>query len=240
MWVETKTDGEPRLRIARSGPTQAEQGSCCEFTVTHDPSAKRSSTHYNPEMGLDDGEGVASTKKERMSQDAEDVSAALRKKLQTSRRSTLVSFTNLSSHRLVLEPREKKCSGGSWAREPPAVIEPQQLVSFGSTCSLISPTDLVMRLAYHTEPSASSARGVDIGQQAGFRLKCVNPTMDGEKRFRKYLTGDDGVGLAVAKQTDAHLEQQPNNEWSFLITGELSSTTRLAIRQPHAAFRRWQ
>eukprot|EP01043_Picozoa_sp_COSAG02_P058995 COSAG02_NODE_7439_length_3012_cov_1.682801_1_plen_784_part_01 len=177
-WCETKTSGAdaaPRLAIKRTNPTQS-QHSMCTFTVVENPAAKTPNTHYNPAEGLDTGEGVASATVEGMESAAVAGNDGLRLYLGQRSRSTLVTLTNLSSRKLKLTRLE--VTGGSWAksREPPAAIEPNSVVSFGASCSALSVTDLKVRVTYHTETSQGEWQGVWFDSQAGFALRCKNPS----------------------------------------------------------------
>ncbi len=221
-WCETKTtgaDAAPRLAINRTNPTQLEH-SMCTFTVVENPSAASPNTHYNPAQGLDAGEGVASATVEGMASASLAGNDGLRLYLGQSSRSTLVTFTNLSSRKLKLTHLE--VTGGSWAksREPPAAIEPNSVVSFGASCSVLTVADLKIRVTYLSEMCQGEWQGVWFDQQAGFALKCKNPSPARFGKgctFTKYLLGDDTMGLKVAKQ-DSTAEQAGNNEWNFLIT----------------------
>lgn len=240
-WCETKTtgaDAAPRLAVKRINPTQSEH-SVCTFTVVENPAAPSPNTHYNPAEGLDTGEGVAGATADGMASAAVAGSDGLRLFLKKSPRSTLVTFTNLSSRKLKLTRAEVK--GGSWAkhRGPPAVIEPNSVVSFGASCSAISVTDLKVRAMYHSEISQGEWQGVWFDQQAGFSIRCKNPSparFSKECTFTKYLLGDDTMGLKVAKQ-DSIGEQGDNNEWSFLITDGEDPYTIYASRKQDLAAR---
>jgi hypothetical protein len=242
VWCETKTegsDGAPRLAINRINPSNQEHSSCT-FTVIENPTAPSPNTHYNPAKGLDTGEGVASATVEGMAAAQGAGNDGLRMYLKKSPRSTMVTFTNLSSYKLILAHAEVK--GGSWhkKREPPEEIAANAIVSFAASCSnnpIERVSDLKLRVVYNSAKSQGEWHGVWFDQQAGFSIRCKNPSStsvlgSGDRTFTKYLLGDDTMGLKVAKQDSELAEQAANNEWSFLITdGEDPSTIYASRKQ---------
>jgi hypothetical protein len=215
-YLETRTQGKPQLMVMRHGPAPMQEGAAtiaAQFVVETDPDPARDGVvrHFNPQEGIDDADCAVASSLVELREQALGTAQALRAKLTSHARSTLVTLINTSGYELVLE--RSQLDAGTWVRSPEKTIAPNSIVCIG-VCSGKIPSGAECEVHYTTRPDSGEAR------QAGFRLKFSNPLVTSRRGrwCEKWLTGDDTLGLMVQRNSNSREEQHSNNEWKFVIT----------------------